>query len=99
MGDNYRLWRMFFHEERWAESMGSFVPVDRLIDLDFPYGPNPPPQAELYQTFCRNVRHDLTVALPPVYITPGGSIVADAIDLGVTSAPAGSTKAAAKKKP
>ena len=94
MADNYRLWRMFYHEERWAETMGVVAPVDHLIDLDTPSqllaGPVPT-QADLYEKLCRSVRRDLVVALPPVTFTSGGSVVADAIDIGVTSAPAGST--------
>ncbi len=92
---------MFCHEERWAATRGGAVPVDHLIDLDTqrellvrPV----PTQADLYERFCLSVRRDLVVALPPVTFTSGGSVVADAIDPGVTSATAGSAKASPKKK-
>ncbi len=98
VNDNHRLWRMFFHEERWAESMASFVDVYHIVDIDVPCGANPPTAAYLYQEFCRKVRRDLGVSLPELFFAPGGTIVADSISLGATSASAGSTKSPAKKK-
>ncbi len=79
--ENHRLWRMFFHEERWAESMSSFVNVDHVVDLDIDLDPKALSPVE---TFCSKVRLAARVTLPPLVFS-GGTIVADSINVDVVS--------------
>ena len=82
---NQRLWRLFFHEERWAESMSSYVDVDHVVDLDIDLDPKALSPVE---TFCSKVRLAAGVTLPPLVFS-GGTIVADSINVDVVSESSG----------
>ena len=74
--DNHHMWRLFFHGERWAESMSHFVAVDHVIDLDVV--PDPGSLSPI-TFFCSKIRTAAGVSLPPVYMQ-GDNIIGDSID-------------------
>ncbi len=95
--NNQRLWRSFFHEERWAESMSSYVDADHIVDLDFDYGAKRPTQGSIYESFNAKMRREAGVRLPPLVCDASGTCVGDAVDVGATSASAGSATKPARK--
>ena len=99
MVDHHRLWRMFYHEERWADAMSGVVALDHVIDIETPHLEGSGiTQNDLYNTFLFDLRRALGVSLPPLPASLGGSGIADEINPGVTSATAGSSKASPQKK-
>ena len=66
----------FFHGERWAESMSSFVAVDHVIDLDVV--PDPKALSPIV-IFCSKFRSAVGVSLPRMYLQ-GDNIIGDSID-------------------
>ena len=97
MAYHHRLWRMFYHEERWADTQSGVVAADHVIDIEWPHIEGSGTTLDdLYTTFVNGLRQALGVSLLPLPASLGGAGIPAEIAPGVTSATAGSSKTSAK---